>query len=130
MKRLSRAYAWKPLLDSGAIIAGGSDAPVERGDPMIEFYAAVTRRDLKGFSGAGWHPEYAVTRAQALKMFTIWPAHAAFEEEIKGSIAVGKLADFTVFSRDIMSIPNEEIPRVRCAMTVIGGEVVYRDQGQ
>jgi predicted amidohydrolase YtcJ len=127
--RLSRAYAWKPLLDTGAKIAGGSDAPVERGDPMIEFYAAVARKDLKGFSGAGWHPEFAVTREQALKMLTLWPAYASFEEKIKGSIKVGKLADFTVLSADIMSVPVEEIPKVKCVMTVIGGEVVYRGEG-
>jgi predicted amidohydrolase YtcJ len=127
--RLSRVYAWKPLLDAGVKIAGGSDAPVERGDPMIEFYAAVARKDLKGFSGAGWHPEFAVTREQALKMFTLWPAYASFEEKIKGSIKVGKLADFTVLSADIMSVPVEEIPKVKCEMTVIGGEVVYRGEG-
>ena len=71
MERLAGAYAWNSLLKSGAIICGGSDAPVERGEPMIEFYAAVARKSLKGFSGEGWHPEQAVTREQALKMFTI-----------------------------------------------------------
>jgi predicted amidohydrolase YtcJ len=92
---------------------------------MIEFYAAVARRDLKGFSGEGWHPEEAVTREQALKMFTIWPAYAAFEETLRGSIENGKLADFTVLSADIMKIPEMETLKTRCVMTVIGGEVVY-----
>ena len=92
-KRLAGAYAWQNLIKSGAIIAGGSDAPVERGEPMIEFYAAVARKSVKGFSGEGWHPEQAVSREQALKMFTKWPAYAAFEEQNKGSIEVGKLAD-------------------------------------
>lgn len=123
--RLKGAYAWQTLIKSGAIIPGGSDAPVERGEPMIEFYAAVARKDLKGFSGAGWHPEEAVTRDQALKMFTIWAAHAAFEEKVRGSIEVGKLADLTVLSADIMKIPEMDILKTHCVMTVIGGEVVY-----
>jgi predicted amidohydrolase YtcJ len=124
-ERLAGAYAWQSLIKSGAIIAGGSDAPVERGEPMIEFYAAVTRKSAKGFSGEGWHPEQAVSREQALKMFTAWPAYAAFEEKDKGSIEVGKLADLTVLSKDIMKIPEAEILTTTCALTVIGGEVVY-----
>lgn len=123
--RLAGAYAWQSFIKSGSIIPGGSDAPVERGEPLIEFYAAVARKDLKGFSGDGWHPEEAVSREQALKMFTIWPAFAAFEETLRGSIEVGKLADFTVFAADIMKIPEAEILKTRCVMTVIGGEVVY-----
>ena len=125
IKRLDGAYAWQSFLKSGVIIPGGSDAPVERGEPMIEFYAAVARKDIRGFSGEGWHPEEAVTRDQALKMFTIWPAYVAFEEKLRGSIEVGKLADFTVFSADIMKIPEMEILKTHCMMTVIGGEVVY-----
>jgi len=78
MDRLADAYPWQSFLKSGCIIAGGSDAPVERGEPMIEFYAAVARKSIKGESGQGWHPEQTVSREQALKMFTIWPAHAAF----------------------------------------------------
>ncbi|HVN77902.1 MAG TPA: amidohydrolase [Terriglobia bacterium] len=129
LKRLQEAYAWQSFLRSGSTIAGGSDAPVERGDPIIEFYAAVARRDLKGFSGEGWHPEQAVSREQALRMFTLWAAYAAFEEGSRGSIEPGKLADFTVLSADIMKIPVSEIPRARCVMTVIGGEVVYDAAG-
>src|SRR6267142_2599712 len=125
INRLAGAYAWTSFLKSGSIIPGGSDAPVERGEPMIEFYAAVARKDMKGFSGEGWHPEEAVTREQALKMFTIWPAYAAFEEGMRGSIEVGKLADLTVLSADIMKIPEMEILKTQCVMTVIGGEVVY-----
>jgi predicted amidohydrolase YtcJ len=125
LARLAGAYAWQSFIKSGSIVPGGSDAPVERGEPMIEFYAAVARKDLKGFSGAGWHPEEALTRAQAMKMFTIWAAYAAFEEDLRGSIQVGKLADFTVLSADIMRIPEAEILKTRCLMTIIGGEVVY-----
>jgi predicted amidohydrolase YtcJ len=123
--RLAGAYAWQSFIKSGSIVPGGSDAPVERGEPMIEFYAAVARKDMKGFSGAGWHPEEAATREQALKMFTIWPAYAAFEEKLRGSIEVGKFADFTVLSADVMKIPEPEILKTRCMMTVIGGEIVY-----
>ena len=126
MDRLAGAYAWQSFLKSGAIICGGSDAPVERGEPMIEFYAAVARKSIKGESGDGWHPEQAVSREQALKMFTIWPAYAAFEEKEKGSIEVGKLADFTVLSHDIMKIPEPEILKTRTEMTIIGGEIVYQ----
>jgi predicted amidohydrolase YtcJ len=126
MDRLADAYPWQSFLKSGCIIAGGSDAPVERGEPMIEFYAAVARKSIKGESDEGWHPEQAISREQALKMFTIWPAYAAFEEKDKGSIEPGKLADFTVLSQDIMKIPEPEILKTRCAMTVIGGEVVYQ----
>lgn len=123
--RLAGAYAWQSLLKTGTIIAGGSDAPVERGEPMIEFYAAVTRKSIKGETAEGWYPEQAVSRADALKMFTTWPAYAAFEEKQKGSIEIGKLADFTVLSKDIMKIPGPEILNTRCVMTVIGGEVVF-----
>ena len=126
MERLAGAYAWQSLIKSGCIIAGGSDAPVERGEPMIEFYAAVARKSVKGFSGEGWHPEQAVSREQALKMFTLWPAYVAFEENDKGSIEVGKLADFTVFSADIMKLPESEILNTRAEMTVTGGEILYQ----
>ena len=128
MDRLAGAYAWQSFLKSGSIICGGSDAPVERGEPMIEFYAAISRKSVKGFSGEGWHPEQAVSREQALKMFTIWPAYAAFEENDKGKIDIGMLADFTVLSNDIMKIPEPEILNTRCVMTVIGGEIVFETQ--
>ena len=125
MDRLAGAYAWQSFLKSGCIITGGSDAPVERGEPMIEFYAAVARKSIKGESGEAWHPEQAVSREQALKMFTIWPAYAAFEENDKGSLEVGKLADLTVLSNDIMKIPELKILETHTVMTVIGGEIVF-----
>ena len=125
IERLAGAYAWESFIKSGVVVPGGSDAPVERGEPMIEFYAAVARKDQKGFSGEGWHPEEAVTREQALKMFTIWPAYAAFEEQLRGTIEVGKLADFTILSADIMTIPAPQILKTRNVMTVINGEIVY-----
>ncbi len=128
--RLAAAYAWQSFLKSGSIICGGSDAPVERGEPMTEFYAAVARKSIRGESAEGWHPEQAVSREQALKMFTIWPAYGVFEENDKGSIEVGKLADFTVLSQDILKIPEPEILKSRCVMTMIAGEVVFESAEQ
>lgn len=125
MDRLKGAYAWDTFIKLGVPVAGGSDAPVERGEPMIEFYAAVARTDLSGRSGEGWHPEEKVSRNNALKMFTLWPAFAAFEEDQRGSIEAGKLADLTILSQDIMSVPEAEIPKTRTLFTVIDGEVVF-----
>jgi len=123
--RLAGAYAWESFIKTGVVVPGGSDAPVERGEPMIEFYAAVARKDQKGFSSEGWHPEEAVTREQALKMFTISPAYAAFEDKLRGTIEAGKLADLTILSANIMKIPELEILKTRCVMTVINGEIVF-----
>ena len=125
ISRLAGAYAWESFIKSGVVVPGGSDAPVERGEPMIEFYAAVARKDQKGFSAEGWHLEEAVSRSEALKMFTLWPAYAAFEEKLRGSIEVGKLADLTILSADIMKVPELDILKTRCVMTVIGGEIVF-----
>jgi predicted amidohydrolase YtcJ len=124
-ERVAGAYAWHSLLDSGAVVAAGTDAPVEKGDPLIEFYAAVARRSLEGFADANWHLEQRVARAQALKMLSLSAAYAAFQEKERGSIEPGKLADFTVLSGDIMTIPEAQILRTHILMTIIGGEVVY-----
>lgn len=125
--RLAGAYAWRSLIDAGSIIPGGSDAPVERGDPRVEFYAAVARKSLDGYSDENWHPEQAVTRKQALKMFTIWPAYASFRENALGTIEAGKHADFTVFSKDIMTIPIEDVLEVDTVMTVVDGVTIYQE---
>ena len=124
--RLDGAYAWHSLVDMGVIVVGGSDAPVERGDPLIEFYAAVARADLEGFQGPDWRPGEAVDRATALKMFTLWPAYASFREAELGTIEVGKRADFTAFSVDLMTAPVADIPNGRATLTVVDGVVVYR----
>ena len=91
LERLANAYLWRTFIDKGTIIPGGSDQPVEIGDPRIEFYASVARKDLTGFSAEGWHPEYAMTREEALKSLTIWGAYAAFQEDRLGSLEVGKM---------------------------------------
>lgn len=123
--RLYGAYAWQSLLDAGAIVVGGSDAPVEIGTPQIEFYAAVARKDLEGFSNEDWYAEEALSREQALTLFTSAPAYAAFMEDDLGTIEVGKLADFTVFDRDLMTIPEAEILQAETRMTVVNGEIVF-----
>ena len=125
MQRVGNGYVWRNLIDLGVVVAGGSDAPVEIGDPRIEFYAAIARKDLDGFYDRGWHLEQAVTREEALKMFTIWPAFAAFQEDVNGTIEVGKLADLTIFSKDIMKVPEEEILEAQVIMTIVNGKIVF-----
>lgn len=124
--RLDGAYAWHSLVDMGVIVVGGSDAPVERGSPLIEFYAAVARADLEGFQGSDWRPGEAVDRATALKMFTLWPAYASFREDELGTIEVGKRADFSAFSVDLMTAPVADILNGRAVLTVVDGVVVHR----
>jgi predicted amidohydrolase YtcJ len=123
--RLKGAYAWQSLLKSGAVVVGGSDAPVERGAPLIEFYAAVARKDLSGFSNADWHPEEALSRAQALKLFTASAAYARFAEQELGTISVGKRADLSGFSVDLITAPEAAIPKGHAVLTVVDGKVVY-----
>lgn len=125
--RLAYAYPWQQLVDRGLRIIAGSDAPVEAGDPRIEYYAAVARKRLDGSSGSGWHPELAVSRETALKMLTIWPAWGAFQEDLRGSIEVGKLADFTVFDSDLMNIDEAEILTSENVMTIVGGRITYQN---
>ena len=127
LERINNAYAWRDLIDQGLIIAGGTDAPVEIGDPRIEFYAAITRKDTDGFHAEGWNLNQRLTRLEALKMFTIWPAIASFEDDIKGTIEVGKLADFSIFDKDIMTIPEQEILSVKNVYTIVGGRIVYEN---
>jgi len=124
--RLDGAYAWHSLVDLGVIVVGGSDSPVERGDPLIEFYAAIARRDLGGFQGPDWRPLEAVDRATALKMFTLWPAYASFREDELGTIEVGKRADFTAFNIDLMTVPEADIPKGHAVLTVVDGRIVYQ----
>ena len=112
----------------GVPVAGGTDAPVERGEPLIEFYAAVARKSLDGKDGPGWHPEEKVSRHEALRMFTWFPAFAAFQEDRSGTIAVGMRGDFTVFDKDIMTIPEPEILKATNVLTVVGGKVVFKKQ--
>lgn len=123
--RVLGAYAWRSLLNTGVVIAGGSDFPVESPDPLQSFHAAVTRQDARGWPTGGWQPEQRMTRTEALNHLTIWPAYAAFQEKQVGSITAGKLADVVVLSQDIMTIPAEDILATRIELTIVGGKVVY-----
>ncbi|HEY3128004.1 MAG TPA: amidohydrolase [Acidobacteriota bacterium] len=125
-ERAKGAYAWRTLLDDGNIIAGGSDFPVESVNPLLGFYAAITRRDAKGWPKDGWHPEQRMTRDEALRSFTRWAAYAAFEEKNKGSLETGKWGDITVFSRDIMKIDSAQVLDTQAVMTVVAGRIVYQ----
>jgi predicted amidohydrolase YtcJ len=117
------AYVWQKLMTSGAIVTNGTDAPVEDVDPIRNYYAAVTRKvsDGRAFYGA-----QAMSRMDALRAYTINNAFAAFEEDLKGTLAVGKLADITVLTKDITRVPDEAITQAKVAYTIIGGKVAYR----
>ncbi len=118
------AYVWRKLLVSGAVIANGTDAPVEDVDPIPVFYASVTRK-MK--NGGFFYPGQKMTREEALRSYTLNAAYAAFEETIKGSLVPGKLADVTVFTKNILTCPDDEIPSARVAMTIVGGKVLYKN---
>jgi len=120
------AYMWQALLKSGAKIVNGTDVPVEPIDPIACFYASVTRKTLAGDPPSGYEPGEKMTREQALRSYTLDAAYGAFQEDIKGSIEAGKLADFTIFSQDLMTIPDEEILKTSVEMTVVDGKVVYK----
>jgi predicted amidohydrolase YtcJ len=119
------AYAWRSLLDSGAVIASGSYFPVEEANPMLGLYAAVTRQDSSGNPSGGWTAGERMTRAEAIASFTRHAAWAAHAETQTGSIEAGKLADLVVLSKDVMQIPAQEILTTTVRMTIIGGEIVY-----
>ncbi|MCK5087029.1 MAG: amidohydrolase family protein [Melioribacteraceae bacterium] len=118
------AYVWRKLLDSGAIICNGTDAPVENVDPIKNYYATVTRRLTDGTT---FYPDQKLTRMEALETYTINGAYAAFEENIKGSLKKGKLADITILSQDILTVPDEEILNTKVLMTIVGGKILYSD---
>lgn len=123
--RREGAYAWRSLRETGVIIPNGSDFPVEEVNPLISFHAFVTRQDADGWPEGGWFPKQRLTREEALESITIWPAYAAFMENDVGSITVGKLADFVILDRDIMTVPPDEILGARVLRTVVGGRSVY-----
>jgi predicted amidohydrolase YtcJ len=124
-ERLHGAYAWRRLLDSGAVICAGSDAPVEKGDPLIEFYAAVHRHALDGFANRDWNLDQRVSRLEALQMLTSAPAFAAHREFELGALQVGRRADISVFSRDLLNAEPREILRSKCTLTMIEGRVEF-----
>lgn len=121
------AYVWQKLLQTGAVVTNGTDAPVEPLDPIPSFYASVTRKTLAGTPDGGYEANQKLSREEALKAYTLSGAYAEFEEGFKGSIEVGKAADFTVFDQNIMEIPEEEILTAKVMMTVVGGKIVYQE---
>ena len=123
--RLPGAYAWRALLDAGVVIPNGSDFPVEFVNPLISFHAAVSRQDSNDWPAGGWYPEQIMTREEALKSMTIWPAYAGFQEGEMGSLTPGKHADFTVLDQDIMRVPASLILKTRVLSTWVGGKAVY-----
>ena len=124
--RSRTSYAWKSLLDSGAVLAFGSDWPVAPLDPLMGIYAAVTRATLDDKRPGGWVPEQRITVAQAVHAYTVGSAFAEFQETEKGSIAPGKLADMVVLTQDIFTIPPAQLAGVRVETTIFGGRVVYQ----
>jgi len=119
------AYVWQKLMQAGAVVTNGTDAPVEDVDPIASYYATVTRRTN---SGMIFYADQAMSRIDALKSYTISNAYAAFEEDIKGTLTVGKLADITVLTKDITTVPAEEIRQAKVAYTIVGGTIVYTGQ--
>jgi predicted amidohydrolase YtcJ len=116
------AYVWQKLMKSGAVVGNGTDAPVEDVSPLASFYASVSRK-LK--DGSRFYPDQRMSREEALKSYTLNNAYAAFEEKLKGSLEVGKLADITVLSKDILTIPEDEIPTTDIVYTIVGGQVNF-----
>jgi len=119
------AYVWQKLLQSGAKVINGTDVPVEPINPIACFYASVSRKTLQGTPEGGYEADQRMSREEALRSYTLDAAFGEFAEDVKGSIEVGKLADFTVFTNDLMSIPEDEILLTEVAMTIFNGEIVF-----
>jgi predicted amidohydrolase YtcJ len=119
---------WQALLQSGVPIVNGTDVPVEPLNPIASYYASVSRKTLKGMPEGGYEPEQKMTRAQALRSYTLDAAYGAFEETIKGSITAGKLADFTIYDQDLMTVAENKLLDTQIAMTIFDGKVVYEKQ--
>lgn len=128
-ERVKTTYAFRSLLDSGATLAFGSDWFVAPATPLEGIYGAVTRRTLDGMNPGGWVPEQKITVEEALKAYTINAAYASFEEEIKGTLEPGKLADFVVLDRDITTIDPVEIWNMKVQQTWVGGKMVFDRTG-
>ena len=129
-ERLLGAYAWRSLLNTGVIIPNGSDFPVEYVNPLISFHAAIARQDANNYPVGGWFPDQRMTRDEALKSMTLWPAYSAFQEKELGSLSVGKHADFVVLDQDIMRVAPELVLKTQVISTWVAGRTVYERRPQ
>lgn len=125
-QRIRGAYAWRRFIDLGCIVPGGSDSPVERLDSVAQFVAAVKRQTLDGVPQDGWYPDEAMTRQEALRMLTTWPAQASFREHDLGKLLPGYRADLVVFNRDLLTVPDDELKDCHPVITIFAGKVVWR----
>ena len=123
--RLYGAYAWQSLLQTGVVIPNGSDFPVEQVNPLISFHAAIARQDERNWPAGGWFPEQKMSRDDALRSMTIWPAYTGFQEASMGSLTAGKFADFVILDTDIMRVPAEMVMKTRVLSTWVGGKAVF-----
>lgn len=123
--RLYGAYAWQSLLQTGVVIPNGSDFPVEQVNPLISFHAAIARQDARDWPAGGWFPEQSMSREDALRSMTIWPAYAGFQEASMGSLTAGKFADFVILDTDIMRVPSEMVMKTKVVSTWVGGRAVF-----
>jgi len=124
--RLPLISRWQSFINQNIKIPGGSDCPIEEGNPILEFYYAITRKDKKGWPSGGWQPQEKVTRINALKMFTSWAAFGGFNEDKRGKILPGYDADLTILSKDILSISVDDILSTKILYTIVNGEIVYK----
>ena len=124
--RMKGAYAYKTLLEKAGMIALGTDFPVEHVSPFYTFYAAVARKDLNQYPEGGFQKQDALSREETLMGMTIWAAYSNFEDHEKGSIEIGKFADFIVLDKDIMEVDEDDIPNIKVEATFVGGKMVYR----
>ncbi len=124
--RIDRISKWRTFIDKGLKIAGGSDCPIETGNPLFEFYAACTRQDHNGYPEGGWQPKEKVKSIEALKMLTTWGAYAEFNENRRGRIKIGFDADLTILSDDITTCSPETILNTEIIMTIVAGRLVYK----
>jgi predicted amidohydrolase YtcJ len=123
--RLYGAYPWQSLLQTGVVIPNGSDFPVEQVNPLISFHAAIARQDARDWPAGGWFPEQKMSREDALRSMTIWPAYAGFQEASMGALTAGKFADFVILDTDIMRVPSEMVMKARVVSTWVGGKAVF-----
>ena len=125
-ERIKTSYNWRTLADEGIHLSMGTDSPVEDMEPIANIYSAVTRKSISSPDREPWHPEESLTLDEAIKFYTEASAYAAGDEDKKGKIKKNYLADMTVLDKDIYAVPTEEIKDIKIAMTVVGGEIIYR----